>query len=202
MKTDLIESSFDEKPISVKHALILLVNVLRVDYALEFKKIYYDEFTVNILKNRLLERFKGKDPRIILAGYERAASESPKFIPRVQELIQAIESVDKEHKKSEINRIEAERVSALPAPTITCDPVQMFADAKENQNGIPTRAEMDARIENHMALLIIHANKIRSIRPTPEQLCKYVSCGDSGTISTSTKGDGNYYCSLHYRMAL
>jgi hypothetical protein len=173
-----------------------------VDYGSQFANRFKSELELQIYKNRLLERFKGHDPRIILAGYERAAAESPKFIPGVQELISAIEAVDKEHKKAEINRIEAERVSALPPPTITCDPVQMFAEAKEKQNGLPTRAEMDARIENHRALLIIHGDKIRSINPNDDQLCKHGMCNNAGTLSGSTSGGGNFYCSDHFRSAL
>jgi|APLak6261660231_1056022.scaffolds.fasta_scaffold00088_36 hypothetical protein len=199
MKKELIESTFNEQPLSVKHAIILLVNVLKIDYAREFKKIYYDDYSVNILKNRLLERFKKQDPRIILSGYEKAASESPKFMPGVQELIAAIEAVGKEEKRAEINRIEAERVSALPPPTITCDPTKMFIEAKENQKGIPTRAEMDKRIENHRALLIIHGKNIRSIKPNGDQLCKYSMCKNAGTISSSTKGEENFYCAEHWR---
>lgn len=211
LSIELIDSNFKEKPRSVRRAIILLVNVMYVDYGKQFEKRFNsanvdpetgENLELKLYKNRLLERFKGHDPLIILAGYERAAAESPKFIPGVQELIAAIEAVDKEHKKAEINRIEAERVSALPPPTITCDPVQMFAEAKANHNGIPTRAEMDARIENHRALLIIHGDNIRSIRPNGEQLCKYGACNNAGTLSRSTKGDGNFYCADHFRAAL
>lgn len=103
---------------SIKHAINLLVNVLKVDYASQFNKIYENDYTVTILKNRLRERFRGQNPRNILLGYEKASSESPKFMPGVQELISAIEACGKEQKMAEINRIEAERVSALPPPTI------------------------------------------------------------------------------------
>lgn len=201
LSIELVDSNFKEKPRSVRQAIILLVNVMYVDYGNQFANRFKSDLELQIYKNRLLERFKGHDPRIILAGYEKAAAESPKFIPGVQELIAAIEAVDKEHKKSEINRIESERVSALPPPTITCDPVKMFVEAKANQNGLPTRAEMDARIENHRALLIIHREKIRSIRPTAEQLCKHGMCNKAGTISSSTSGGGNFYCADHWRIA-
>jgi len=199
LSIELVESNFKEKPRSVRQAIIILVNVMYVDYDKQFENRFKSDLELQIYKNRLLERFKGHDPRIILAGYEKAAAESPKFIPGVQELIKAIEAADKDHKKAEINRIEAERVSALPPPTITCDPVKMFEDEKKNHNGIPTRAEMDARIENHRALLVIHGDKIRSIRPNAEQLCKHGMCNNAGTLSRSTKGDGNFYCSIHFR---
>jgi hypothetical protein len=202
LSIELVDSNFKEKPRSVRQAIILLVNVMYVDYGSQFANKFKSDLELQIYKNRLLERFRGHDPRIILAGYEKAAAESLKFIPGVQELIAAIEAVDKEHKKAEINRIEAERVSALPAPKITCDPVQMFVEAKENQNGIPTRAEMDARIENHRALLIIHGGNIRSIRPNGDQLCKHGMCNKTGTLSSSTKGYSNFYCADHFRMAL
>ena len=173
LSTELVDSTFNEKPRSVKQAIILLVNVLRVDHKVQFEKEFSTDFEMQLFKNRLRERFKGYDPRIILAGYERAAAKNPDYMPRVQQIITSVEECDKEHKKSEAMRIEAERVSALPAPTITCDPVQMLADSKAKQNGLPTSAEMDAKIENHRALLIIHGDKIRSIKPTSEQLCKY-----------------------------
>jgi len=202
LSIELVDSTFKEKPRSVRHAIILLVNVMYVDYDKQFENRFKSDLELQIYKNRLLERFKGHDPRIILAGYERAAAESPEFVPKVQKLIAAIEAVDKEHKQFEKNRIEAERVSALPPPTITCDPAQMFAEAKVKQNGLPTRAEMDARIENHRALLIIHGGNIKSIRPNGEQLCKHGMCNKAGTLSRSTKGDGNFYCTDHFRAAL
>lgn len=202
LSTELVDSTFNEKPRSVKQAIILLVNVMRVDYNRQFEKQFSSDFEMQIFKNRLRERFKGFDPRIILAGYEKAAADSPKFIPGVQELIAAIEAVNKENKKAEAQRIEAERVSALPPPTITCDPVKMFVEAKANQNGLPTRAEMDAMIENHRALLVIHGDKIRSIRPNGEQICKHGMCKKAGTMSRSTKGDSNFYCVDHFRQSL
>lgn len=202
LSIELLDSNFKEKPRSVRQAIILLVNVMYVDYDYLFEKRFKSDLELQIYKNRLLERFRGHDPKIILAGYERAAAESPDYVPKVQKLIKSIEAVEKEYKNAEINRIEAERVSALPPPTITCDPVKMFEAAKAKQDGRPTRAEMDARIENHRALLIIHSEKIRSIRPTPEQLCKYGACNNAGTLSRSTKGDGNFYCSNHFRTSL
>lgn len=202
LSIELVDSNFKEKPRSVRHAIILLVNVMYIDYDKQFENRFKSDLELQIYKNRLLERFKGQDPRIILAGYERAAAESPEFVPKVQKLIAAIEACDREHKKAEINRIEAERVSALPAPTITCDPVQMLADAKRKQNGLPTRAEMDARIENHRALLVIHGDRIRSIRPNGNQLCKYGACDQAGTLSSSTSGGGNFYCSDHFAVSL
>lgn len=201
LRIELVDSNFKEKPRSVRQAIILLVNVMYVDYGAQFANRFKSDIELQIYKNRLLERFKGHDPRIILSGYEKAAAESPKFIPGVQELIASIEAVEKEHKKAEINRIEAERVSALPPPTISCDPVQMFEEAMQRRDGIPTRAEMDARIENHRALLIIDGDKIRTIRPNAEQLCKHGMCNKAGTLSRSTKGDGNFYCADHFRAA-
>jgi len=202
LSIELVDSSFKEKPKSVRQAIILLVNVMYVDYGSQFANRFKSDLELQIYKNRLLERFKGHDPKIILAGYEKAAAESRKFIPGVQELIAAIESVDKEHKKAEERRIEADRVSALPLPTITCDPVKMFAEAKASQSGLPTLDEMNARIENHRALLVIHGDKIRSIRPNGNQLCKHGACNKAGTLSGSTKGDGNFYCVDHWRTAL
>lgn len=211
LSIELVDSNFKEKPRSVRRAIILLVNVMYVDYGKQFEKRFNssnvdpetgENLELKLYKNRLLERFKGHDPRIILAGYEKAAADSPKFIPGVQELIAAIEEVYKEHKRAEINRIEAERVSALPPPTITCDPVKMFEEAMVSRNGIPTSAEMNAMIENHRALLVIHGDKIRSIRPNGDQLCKHGMCNKAGTLSRSTSGGGNFYCADHFRAAL
>jgi hypothetical protein len=202
LSIELVDSNFKERPRSVRQAIILLVNVMYIDYDKQFEKRFKSDLELQIYKNRLLERFKGHDPRIILSGYERAAAESPDFVPKVQKLIAAIEAVNKEYKQFEKNRIEAERITKLPPPTITCDPVKMFEEAMENRNGIPTRAEMDARIENHRALLIIYGDKIRSIRPNAQQLCKHGMCTKAGTLSRSTKGDGNFYCVYHFRAAL
>lgn len=193
----------------VKNAIIIMINLMRIDYHEQFDKRFKPvagkEVTDDELwqyKKRIYVEVKACYPSAIVEGYRLAAKNSPDFIPKVQNIIAAIEAADKEHKKAEERRIEAERVSALPPPTITCDPVQMFVEAKAKQNGIPTRAEMDARIENHRALLVIHGDKIRSIKPNGDQLCKHGMCNNAGTMSRSTKGDSNFYCVDHFRQSL
>jgi len=207
MSTELVDQVHHKNP--VKNSIIIMINLMRIDYPEQFdkrfkpslgKEVSYDALWQ--YKKRIYVEVKSFYPSAIINGYRVSAKNSPDYIPKVQNIIAAIEAVDKEHKKSEIRRIEAERVSALPEPSITCDPVQMFSDAKMKQNGLPTRVEMDARIENHRALLIIHGGKIKSIKPNGEQLCKYGYCNNAGTFSTSTKGDGNFYCKEHFRMAL
>ena len=58
MKSELIESTFNEIPQTVRNAIILLVNVLKVDYMQQFHRTYKTESDVRIFQNRLRERFR------------------------------------------------------------------------------------------------------------------------------------------------
>ena len=208
MKSELIESTFNEIPQTVRNAIILLVNVLKVDYMQQFHRTYKTESDVRIFQNRLRERFRGYNPTAILSGYELCASKTVKFMPTVQELIESIETVAKNLKTAEINRKEAERVSALPAPTITCDPVAMFVKAKQEYDSAikPETAEERAesqrdKLKNHAALLALAGSNVRKIEITEALRCQYHGCRKAGTMSNGTRGESNFYCSTHYRIA-
>jgi len=183
-------------------AIVSMMNAMKADFGPIFTKAFSTEEETTQYKRRLYKKLKGISLNAIIDGYESLVDKGTKFCPTVPEILEAVVRAEKEHKKAQINRIEAERVSALPPPTITCDPVQMFADAKAKQTGRPTRAEMDSMIENHRALLILHGNNIKSIRPNGDQICKYGACNKAGTLSGSTSGGGNFYCIEHFRMAL
>jgi hypothetical protein len=210
MKSELIESTFNEIPPTVRNAIILLVNVLKVDYMNQFQRMYKTESDVRIFQNRLRERFKGYNPRSILMGYELCASKTVKFMPTVQELIESIETIAKSLKTAEINKKEAERVSAIPPPTITCDPMAMFAEAKQEYDTI-SKAEKTVeglaayhreKLKNHAALLVLSGSHIRKIVISEARhLCQYHGCRSAGAIGSGTRGDGNFYCATHYRMA-
>lgn len=209
MKNELIESTFNEIPPTVRNAIILLVNVMKVDYMHQFHRTYKTESDVRIFQNRLRERFKGYNPTAILSGYELCASKTVKFLPTVQELIESIETVAKSLKTAEINRKEAERVSALPAPTITCDPVAMFVAAKLDYDSSSDTETVEGlaayhreKLKNHAALLVLSGSHIRKIVISEARhLCQYHGCRSAGAIGSGTKGDGNFYCATHYRMA-
>ena len=127
-------------------------------------------------------------------------------MPSVQELIESIETVAKSLKRAEINRIEAERVSLLPAPTVFCDPVAMLAEAKKedlvtDETPEEKLARHREKLQNHQALLNLSSDHIKKIHPQPHQFCSYHGCRLVGALGHGTKGDGNFFCSTHWRMA-
>jgi len=183
------------KTITLKEAIIQLTDALKFDYGDQYEKRYSSDQKIKDFKNGLLTRLRGINPEAVMYGYRMAAELSPTFMPNVMLLCEAITIAVKTLQNNKKNLIEAERFALLPAPTITCDPIEMLANAKINTR--PTRERMDEMIKAHNALLNIHRDKINHGPPTKP--CAIGYCNKAGTISGNTRGDGNFYCKEHFR---
>ena len=198
--TSDIETPFS----SVKSAIIELVRVMKTDYGRTFESQFKDENSITDFKNRLLTRLRGVDTKAIVNGYNECISRSPKFCPTSNEIVEAIHGAAKDIKRAEIKENEAKLISALPEPTISCDPIQMLAEAKQLNTDKLTHAERKLKREEllsvHNDVLRQYNAHIRHVYASPDHLCAFSGCASPGAISTSTSGGGNFYCAKHWRM--
>ena len=186
--------------------IVHIMSAMRADYGRVFVKQFEDEEIITLFKRRLYQKLKGLDIEAIVEGYELCTERNVKFCPTVPEIVASALEAIKRHKKRDENKAEAERVSALPPPTISCDPIAMLAKARNAGMQEPETAEENkARradlLKDHEARLVLAGSKIKRIYTAVEQSCMHAACRKAGGISNGTMGHGNYYCAEHYREA-
>lgn len=199
--------SENAEPLSVKQAIVSMVKAMQADYGRTFQTQFHDETVLQDYKNRLLTKLRDLPIGAIIAGYEKAAEANPKFCPTVSEIVASVLQVVKQAKKEEKNRLEAERVAALPPPkTIQCNPVAMLKDAMQRIAGeeagmskTEKLARHHARLKDHEALMAAHVATIRL--DAQDHLCSASFCDNPGTLSHATTGSSNFYCNEHFRRA-
>jgi hypothetical protein len=192
-------------PISdpLQTAIILLVDALKTDYASQFRAGYPGMEDVKQLKRRLYQLMRTIDPKHIFTGYESAEKAKPGNMPTVPEIVTAAFESQKKAERSEVNNAEAKAAMALPPPKNAPMPPnirKLWSDILKKSS--KTEEEREVRLPellaSHNALLANHytQGKIRHIAPALK-LCS--CCGGLGVLSHSIRGDGNWYCSLHWR---
>ena len=135
-----------------------------------------------------------------------ASKQSPKFCPTAPEIEAAAKLEARTIEQRIKNEAESSRVSALPAPNITCNRVEMLKQAKvagASLNETPEARQLrkDDILRAHGALLTLHSHNIKRIPVGAEHGCLRMGCFKPGAISSGTTGKGNYYCAEHHRMA-
>jgi hypothetical protein len=191
-------------------AILEMIRAMSADYGRVFKSTFPDKGAITDFKQRAYIRLRAIDGikeniGIVTLGYETASRASPDYPPNLIQLDVCIRDANKAHKLAEINRIDAERVTALPTPTISCDPIRLYKDelkrkVSEEDVEILTREERMAegrdRMKKHIRMLVIdlQRNRIRCPPPDDEHSCYVSSCNKPGTQKQS---GGNFYCSEH-----
>jgi hypothetical protein len=191
-------------------AIVEMIRAMSADYGRVFKSTFPDEGAITDFKQRAYIRLRAIDGikeniGIVTLGYETASRASPDYPPNLIQIELCIRDANKAQKLAETNRIDAERVAALPPPTISCDPWQMYKDELKRKVGeesveILTREErMKAgrdRMKKHIRLLVLdlQSNRIRCPPPDDEHSCYVISCNKPGTQKQS---GGNFYCPEH-----
>ncbi|MDE3023151.1 MAG: hypothetical protein KGI54_15095 [Pseudomonadota bacterium] len=194
-----------QQPQSVKQTIVEMVKAMQADFGRTFQNQFHDPEVLAEFKNRLLTKLRGYPPGAIISGYEQCVDRNPKFCPTVPEIEASTKEIIKNLEQAEKNRIETQRLAALPAPTISCNPVEMFAKAKESHDSEKLTSEQrmkkrDEAMKNHNALLIIHSHLIKRVYADYDHLCKFPGCRKAGSISRGTKGGDNFYCLQHFRL--
>ena len=187
--------------------IISVMNAMKADYGRIYAKQFDSDEAITFFKRRLYQKLKDIEIEAIVEGYEICIGRNTHFCPTVPEIVAAVLETVKTHKKREENKAEAERVSALPAPTISCNPVEMLLTAKKLvKQGDETKKDWMARKaeiwKNQEAILNLYSHKIAKKIAGPEHKCMYGGCGRPGAISRATTGKGNYYCAEHYRVSV
>jgi hypothetical protein len=182
-------------------AISMVVNAMQTDFASQFRQSYPYAEDIKQLKRRLYSKLREIPEKAVYRGYERCIELKPSFLPSVPEIIAATLGALKDINRDEKNRAEAAMLP--PPPTHTPMPPnirKLWSDIVEKSS--KTEEEREVRLPEllaaHNALLANHytQGKIRHVTPALK-LC--ACCGGLGVLSHSVRGDGNWYCSLHWR---
>jgi len=178
-----------------------LVNAMRFDFGHKFISVFKDKESLRMYKRRLYSQLRGCDVQDLADGYENFLDGRPEWPPTVPDLCGCVDKCRQSRLKALANQAEAERVAALPPPSVECDPLAMFAEAKAKTDTLPAnRDERRAQLlQLHNATLSAHSDKIKHIYAQHEHSCSVGFCKSAGVLSASTKGDGNFYCREHFR---
>jgi len=190
----------------LEKCIIDLVSAMKSDFGNKFKSQFEDEQnSLKQYKRRLYAKLRGHDVSLIYDAYELFLEDAPAWPPTVPELCAFLSVAEKNLKKTKERQEEADRLAVLPAPTIQCNPMEMFAKAKAEVREDETPEERATRraalLQNHNAVITLAGDRIRKRYATHEMTCQAGGCNRAGTISGSTKGDGNFYCFEHFQAA-
>lgn len=172
-----------------------ITQAMKADFGQQYAKQFKTDDDMRMYKRRLYTKLKGHEIGDIADGYEMYVDGVNKFTPTIPDLIAIVEQARKNRLHAEANKAEVARISALPAPTITCDPMALLAEAKKAPTG-----NMAEKMAAHKALLTMHSKHIRN--PVFHgHGCAVSHCRNLGSMTTSTKGGETWYCRDHYRNA-
>ena len=183
--------------------IVSLMRAMLADYPTQYRKSYPDEKTASMLKSRLEAKMAVFHPSDVIDGYEQCIDENPRFMPTIPDLIGHIKNLTKTREEKTKGNIEAERIAALPAPTIDCNPLDML---KKAQSAIDTSSP-DGMEEwkKRMHGLKLHNNKLTASMEkryaAPHQLCNVNGCSKAGALTSSVRGSESWYCSTHFAMS-
>jgi hypothetical protein len=181
-----------------------LLRAMKADFAQKFSSRFGDELELRDYKQRLRKIFENNSPADIYDAYERYLDTRPEWPPTNIDLRGHLEDLLKDRKRQQENKVESERLAALPAPTIEVNALEMLTKAKASIKGDRTEEQKAkdkaAALQNHNAVLTLHSHKIRKHYGRPEHQCNVPGCYKTGTLSSATSGGGNFYCADHFRM--
>ena len=192
----IIEISYRQTLIDT---IVSLTNAMKADFGNSFKRIFSNDEEIKNYKNRLYTKVKGCEIADLINGYELCIQKNREFVPSIPTIVSFVEEAAKLRKKAEAERMNAERLTALPEATRTVNPLDMLAAAKKVDDGL-NRAE---RLKAHDALINLHRAQghVRHYPDLSQHLCEHGACNSAGTIAHSMTGGGNFYCATHFRQA-
>lgn len=195
-------NQFDHDPLA--KMVVHIINAMQADFGRLFTMQFDDPEVLKNYKRRLYAKLKGFPLNAIVSGYENHVEKNTKYIPTVPELVASIQAAVKQDQTDAKNKDEAERLAALPAPTIECNPLEMLAKAKSATSGQRTKQEerlaRNDALKNHNAVLNLHSHRYTRRFAQPSHYCAVPGCNKAGTISAGTNGGSNWLCSKHFRL--
>lgn len=196
MNANAQQSRIDSDPLA--KTIQGLTEAMKADFGRVYESQYSDAEVLRSYRRRLYQKLQGYRLEAIRSAYETLVNGGAKFPPTIPELVSATQKKHSEFVKAEKLQAEADRMAALPAPTIQCNPMEMLAEAMANPQpqGELTRSE---KLQMHEALVKTFGSKIRGINAGQEHKCAVSFCHKTGSLSSSLTGGGNFYCREHYR---
>ena len=181
----------------------MLMRVMLTDFPVQYRKSYPDKKTATILKTRLESKLADFEMGDIIEGYELLTDQNRDFMPTIPALIDSIKSAEKHRQKKEQGNIEAERIAALPKPTISCNPVGLL---KKAQSDINSKKELTMdEWQKRMHELRLYNNKlVASVGKRYADnyhLCNVNGCNKAGSLTSSVRGSETWYCRTHFSMS-
>ena len=185
--------------------ILSIMRVMLADYPSQYKKSYPSERAAISFKGRLVKKLLRFHRDDIEEGYENCIEESPKFMPTIPDLFDHVKTLDAVRTKNKFNKIEADKLSRLPQPVHNVDVKKILSEAKAEINPKQTEEErlkaLSEKLRNHNAVLNIHGRNVTKVNAPYEKMCGYSGCNKAGSVSSGTRGEDNFYCVTHFRMA-
>lgn len=174
---------------------------MKTDFGRQYISQFKTDDELRMYKRRLYAKLRGFDLNDIADGYELFVDGGRTFCPTIPELIEFTQQAERLRKQREKSAADVQRVTALPAPKIHCDPLAMLAEAKRaamTRRGGPSLVD---QLKSHEALLKSHAKHIKTREFGPEKTCDVGHCKNPGALSHGTTGGGPFYCAKHYHQS-
>jgi len=182
--------------------IVEITKAMKADFGRQYQAQFKTDDDMTQYKRRLYAKLRGIDINDIADGYELYVDAGKTFCPGIPELLDFIRQAEKSRKQNLSNLADADRVAALPAPSIECNPLQILAEAKQSAIACAARdMSMAEKLKAHDALLTLHAHHIKRRDFNFENACAVSYCKLPGGLSHNTKGGGPFYCREHYRQA-
>lgn len=188
---------------SLKNAVIDITNAMRIDFAQEFGKYFQTDEDVRLLRRRLYGRARDIPVQAVIEGYEASLEDGG--MPSVDRIIAHANRIAARMRRMERERIEAERIAALPPPN-KAGLARIEAERKAaSKRAAETDGETHA--EKMRRLIEVHEANLRAARAagkicTPtfaeRKTCAVPYCEKAGTMSSSVTGSTMWYCSEHF----
>jgi hypothetical protein len=201
---------------SLVYALKTIANCLKTDFGHLYSAQFKSEKDLGEWKKRIWEKMNGMHPQDILDGYDAIVDAKPSHLPTIPELLESTLTAQKNRRKQESNKAESARVGLLPPKQEIPDSVarenfkkirEMLGNAMDKIDDQETKTEREERLvrlkqkwDAHETLLDNgFPNRDKEFMPHPSHECSVGWCRKPGTITSSTTGNGNYFCIEHFR---
>lgn len=172
-----------------------VIAAMSADFGDRFKRAFEAPEDLRQYKRRLYMLLRGKPAAAVVDAYEQMVAEKPGLIPTAPEISYATERVAIAMRRAETERVEAERIAALPPP----NPAGMRR-IRDGAARIGTEdcEELAEAVAAHEELIRRHTREGRIRRPGL-RITPCPTCGNPGTFSRSVAGSETWYCLEHFR---
>ena len=176
-----------------------LVAVMKIDFPAGFNKSFSNGDSETFLKRRLYKSFLNIKPACVFDGYQECINRNPSFLPTTPELLSEVKKQSKISLKKIEEDLEAQKLAALPPPTITCNPLNLLAKAKAGTKSKTMSTAERLKLKEELRLkLNATVGHIGRQYADGTHLCAVPGCKKAGSMSDSVSGSNSWYCARHF----